>query len=75
MEVYHFGLKRRAPNDPNSCIGGRIPMLHVTAGSGLWQALNEYFDFLTTPHPDGGIEQIRTKYFGGVEIAGSSTGP
>ncbi|MBI3246663.1 MAG: hypothetical protein HYZ50_09170 [Deltaproteobacteria bacterium] len=64
IEIYHFGLGRRDPGDGNSCIGGRIPILHVSAGSSLWQAMNEYFDFLVTPNTDTEIERIRTEYFG-----------
>jgi hypothetical protein len=64
VEVYHFGLGRRDPTDPNSCVGGRVPVFHASAGSGLYQALSEYFDYLVTPNVNSKSEQIRTRYFG-----------
>ena len=64
IELYHFGLSQRAPSDPNSCIGGRVPLLHVTAGSALWQALNEYFEFLISLNKDSRIEPKCIEYFG-----------
>ena len=63
VEVYHFGLGLREPKNPDSCVGGRVPMLHAMAGSGLWQALNEYFNFLVTPNTNPEIETLRANYF------------
>ena len=73
IEIYHFGFGLRDPGDNNSCIGGRVPVLHVSAGSSLWQAMSEYFDFLVTPSPNAEVEAIRTGYFGVKDLA-SGTG-
>jgi|GEM_PF-6919615 len=63
VEPYHFGLGLRAPKDPNSCIGGRVPVLYMSAGSSLWNGLNEYFDFLVSPNEDSSVEDLRKGYF------------
>jgi hypothetical protein len=72
VELYHFGLGRREPGDPNSCIGGRVPILHATAGGGLYQALSEYFDYLVTPGVPGPRETYRVNYFKVRHVLGSS---
>jgi len=63
IETYHFGLGRRAPNDPFSCIGGRVPIMQFYSGSGLWQALDEYYKFLIEPNSDVSMEQVRQEFF------------
>ncbi len=72
VETYHFGLSRRDPTDENSPIGGRVPLLHLTSGSDLWRALNEFFDFLVNENVDKELEKIRKDYFKIKKVFGSS---
>jgi hypothetical protein len=61
VEMYHFGLSIKDRGIKGSCIGGRVPLIQCASAATLYDALNQYFDFLVTPQEL--VEERKNAYF------------